>query len=105
MVKKRTAKDLRCMECGLACPCDLYPNKEPHAHCPGGLDDWLLCESCEKKCLAIHRPVDKAGKWKWINDCGNPKCGYCLALAKLRGSLAHPPARKAKKTTKKKRKT
>lgn len=77
------------MECGQACPCNLYQGKEPHAHCPGGLGDWLLCEDCEKKCLAVHRPVDKQGKWKWL-DCDDPKCGYCKATARLRGKLAHP---------------
>lgn len=87
MPRKRrlTPDELKCQECGQACPCDLYQGKEPHAHCPGGLDDVLLCAECEKKCLAVHRPIDAQGKWKWIQDCGDPKCKFCDAGAKLGG--------------------
>lgn len=99
--KKTGNEDIRCMECGEACGCGLYPNNEPHAHCPGGLRSYLLCEPCQKKCLAIHRPVDKAGKWKWVKDCGNTACGYCKALRKECGGASNP-GKKSKKPKKRK---
>ena len=83
---RKTDDDLRCRVCGELCPCDLYSGKEPHAHCPGGLDTYLLCDKHKRECLAVHRPIDANGKWQWI-DCDDPGCGYCQAIARLRQGL------------------
>lgn len=82
----REEKDLTCRVCGKPCPCDLYGGLEPHAHAPGGLDTYLLCEQHQKECLAVHRPMSTdpaTGKrtWTWIEDCADAACGYCNALS------------------------
>lgn len=89
MGKKKTDDELRCRVCGQFCPCLIYGRPVPHGHCPGGLDDYLLCEQHEKECLAVHRPIDVEGKWKWIEDCGDPKCGYCETLKKFKQRYGH----------------
>ena len=83
MGKSRTP--LICRECGETCGfvkgCKVYaPEDKPHVHLPGGLETYGLCAPCEEKCLQVHRPTAPDGTWKWIEDCGDPACGYCKAL-------------------------
>jgi hypothetical protein len=83
MAKKKF--DLHCRVCGQTCPCLIYGQPVEHAHSPGGLNEYPLCETHQTECLAVHRPIDAAGKAKWIENCGDPKCGYCKALKAARG--------------------
>lgn len=82
--------DLRCRVCGQTCPCLIYGRPEEHAHCPGGLDNYLLCDEHEEECLKIHRPVAPDGTWEWLDDCGDAGCGYCQAYREFKKRLAHP---------------
>lgn len=77
--------DLHCRICKKTCSCLIYGEPVEHAHYPGGLDNYPLCDIHEKECLDTHRSFDN-GKWIWINNCGNLNCGYCKALASKLGT-------------------
>jgi hypothetical protein len=69
----------------------IYGKPVPHAHSPGGLDDYLLCDTHEAECLKVHRPIAADGTWRWVYPCADPACGYCAAYAAQRATLVYPP--------------
>ena len=73
--------ELLCMECMLPCQCALYLREdghvEPHAHCPGGDDRYMLCDPCEQRWLARHRIMSPADSHpvQWLRACAEG-CPY-----------------------------